>query len=79
MQLSKLLDPVGLYTHIVEESKYGKRKHPKADPWGYTKDFIAVYAPESDFDIIRQLFEGVGATDDHKAARWLLRHDKLIP
>jgi hypothetical protein len=79
MRLSVLLDPVGLTTHIVEESKYGKRKHPRRDRWGYTRDFMSVYAPHSDPDEVIQLFVAIGAHDDHQAARWLLKHDKLVP
>ncbi len=79
MQLSILLDPVGLTTHIIEESKYGRRKHPRKDPWGYTRDFMAVYAPESDPEAVIKLFMGMGAHEDHQAARWLLKHDSLVP
>ncbi len=79
MRLSELLDLVGLTTHIVEESKYGKRPHPKGDKWGYLKDFMLIYAPKSNVQDVIALFESVGATDDHSAARWLLRNDKLVP
>lgn len=79
MRLSKLLDAVGLYTHIIEESKYGKRKHPDGDPWGYTRDGVRLYAPDTDPDEVVRIFEEVGAHDDHAAARWLLKHESMIP
>lgn len=80
MRLSTLVDPVGLYTHIMEESKYGKRKHPKGDPWGYTRDGMAIYAPDTDpAEVIRIFEEEAGAYDDHAAARWLLNHESMIP
>lgn len=79
MQLNILLDLVGLSTYVMEQSKFGKRAHPRGDAWGYTRDYMAVYAPDSDQDEVIRLFGEVGARDDHSATRWLLKHDELVP
>lgn len=77
MQLSDLLDPIGLRTYIVNKTKYGKKPGP--EPWHYTRAALSEYAPSLDAEKVIQLFRDVGCKDDISAVRWLLRYDELIP
>ena len=78
MQLSELLDLLGLRVQLGHKSNYGKKPHA-TDPWGYTREYLTYYAPESDPEQVIRLFEGAGLHNDLEAGRWLLRHDDLIP
>jgi hypothetical protein len=78
MQLSKLLDLLGLRVQLGHKSRYGRKPHP-TDPWGYTREYLAYYATESDPAAVIGLFEGAGVRGDLEAGRWLLQHDELIP
>ena len=78
MQLSELCDLVGLRVQLIDRSNYGKKPYP-SDPWGYTRDFLAYYAESTDPQQVITLFEGAGCKNDIEAARWLVRHDKIVP
>lgn len=78
MQLSDLCDLVGLRVQLIDKSKYGKKPHP-SDPWGYTREFLAYYAESTDPQQVISLFESAGCENEIEAARWLLRHDKIVP
>lgn len=78
MQLSKMCDLIALRVQITDKSNYGKRPHP-TDNWGYTRAFLAYYAEGTDSAAVIGLFEAAGVHSDTEAARWLLRHDKLVP
>ena len=78
MRLSEKCDLVALRVQLTDKSKYGKRPH-KDDPWGYTRAFLAYYAEETDPQEVIGLFEGAGVHGDIEAARWLFKHDELVP
>jgi hypothetical protein len=78
MQLSEMCDLIALRVQIMDKSKYGKRPH-KSDPWGYTRAFLAYYAPETDAERVLGLLQAGGCNNDVEAARWLLRYDELVP
>jgi hypothetical protein len=77
MQLSQLLDLVGLTTYVGDKTKYGRK--PGRSEWQYTREYMAIYAKESDPEEVIRLFEQVGASSDIEAGRWLLKHDELVP
>ncbi len=77
MRLSQLLDPIGVRTHILEESNIGKKKHPAGD-WGYLRDYMSIYAKVSNPDDVIALLEQEGITSDFDLARYLLKFDKII-
>jgi hypothetical protein len=78
-QLSTRLDLIGLREQIIDKSKMGKKPHP-SDPWGYTREILAYYTEgKTDPQEVIRLFESVGCHNDIEAARFILRHDTLIP
>lgn len=78
MLLSGMCDLIALRVQVIEKSKYGKRPH-RSDPWGYTRAFLAYYAPETAPEGVIALFEEAGCKDEIAAVRWLLKHDELVP
>lgn len=78
MQLSELCDLVGYSDYIIEHTRQGKRPH-KSDTWGYTRAYLQHYGDRADADKVIRLFEGVGQPNEIEAARWLLKHDDLVP
>lgn len=77
MQLSQMLDLIGLRAYIIKRTPHGKSAAP--DPWTHIHDYLAVYAPNANPDEVIRLFEGAGAHSDTEAVRWLLKHDDLVP
>ncbi len=77
MRLSQMLDLVGLTTYVGDKTKYGRKAGREA--WQYTREYMAVYAKESDPDEVIRIFESVGAHNDIEAGRWLLKYDDLVP
>jgi len=77
MQLSQLLDLVGLEAYIEKRTDWGRR--PGVEPWQYTRAALAEYAPGTDPEQVIQLFQGVGVGSDVEALRWILKHDELVP
>jgi hypothetical protein len=77
MQLSGLVDLIGLRTYIIKKTPKGKSKEP--DPWAHTRAAIATYAPKADPAEVIGLFEQAGCNSDVEAVRWLLKHDELVP
>jgi hypothetical protein len=77
MLLSDLLDPIGLRTHIIEESKIGKIKHHAGD-WGYLHEYMGTYARQSNPEDVIALLQGMGLNNDFDTAKALLKYDKLI-
>ena len=77
MQLSDLTDLIGIRTYVIKRTPRGKSSNP--DPWGYTREALAMYAPETDADEVIKLFEGAGCKNELEAVRWLLQYDELVP
>ncbi len=78
MQLSELCDLVGYSDYIVEHTKYGKRPHRK-DAWGYTRAYLKAYGDPADTEAVIELFKSEDLPDEIEAARWLLKHDSIVP
>lgn len=77
MQLSEIVDLIGLRQHIIEGTKKGRKL--KADPWQNTRDYMRNYADPANTQAVIGLFQGAGCKDELAALRWLLRHDELVP
>jgi hypothetical protein len=78
MQLSELCDLVAYGDYITERTKYGKRPH-RSDEWGYTRRFMREYGDPADTEEVIRLLQGQDLPNEVEAARWLLKHDKLVP
>lgn len=78
MQLSELCDLVAYADYVSEHTKYGKRPHHK-DTWGYTRAFMQSYGDPGDTEAVITLFQSEGLPNEVEAARWLLKHDSLVP
>ncbi len=78
VQLSQLCDLVAYGDYITEHTNYGKRSH-RTDNWGHTRSYMQSYGDPTDTIEVIRLFEAVGLPNEVEAARWLLKHDKLVP
>ena len=78
MQLSELCDLVAYSDYVAKRTRYGKRPHRK-DAWGYTRAYMQSYGDPEDTEAVIALFDSADLTSELEAARWLLKHDKLVP
>ena len=76
LQLSEIIDPIGLCEYIIQRTPRGKSLNP--DAWGYTREAIAKYSEGSDPNEVIRLFEAVGCDNELEAVRWLLKNDRYI-
>lgn len=78
MQLSELCDLVAYADYVAERTKYGKRPHRKY-AWGHTRTYMKAYGDPADTEAVIGLFQAVDLPNEIEAARWLLKHDNLVP
>ena len=78
MQLSELCDLVGYGDYVAKRTRYGKRPH-RQDAWGYTRAYMQSYGDPEDTEAVIALFQSADLPNEIEAARWLLKHDKLVP
>lgn len=78
MQLSQLCDLVAYSDYIIEKTNYGRRPH-RTDHWHYTRAFMKEYGDPADTEEVIRLFQSADLPNEVEAARWLLKHDKLVP
>lgn len=78
-QLSARIDLVALMAQLGRRTKYGKKPHP-TDPWGYTRAFLATYAPETSVEELVPLFEELGgARNEVQVGSYLGLNVKWLP
>jgi hypothetical protein len=77
MQLSEMLDLIGLRTYVIKRTPRGKSTNP--DPWGHTRAYMQTYANPDNPEAVISMFQGHGVQSDVEAVRWLLTHDELVP
>ncbi len=77
MQLSEIVDLIGLRQHIIEGTNRGRKL--KEDPWHNTRDYMKRYADPSNTEQAIGLLQDAGCKNEIEAVRWLLKHDELVP
>ena len=77
MQLSEIVDLIGLRQHIIERTNKGRKL--KDDPWHSTRDYMKRYADSENTEAVITYFVGAGCKNEIEAVRWLLRHDEMVP
>ena len=77
MQLSDMVDLIGLRTYIIKRTPKGKSTNP--DQWGHTRAYMDSYADPANTEALIGLLISAGCSDELRAVRWLLTHDDLVP
>jgi hypothetical protein len=65
-------------SYITKHTKFGKTPHPK-DRWGHTRAYMQSYGDPGDTEAVIALFQSADLPNEVEAARWLLKHDSVVP